>query len=805
VQPSSPGATEPSDAGSESTEESSERLLRIQRDLAIELGSSADLDGSLRAVLAAACSTEGVDCGGVYLIDRRSHELRLAQQRGLSAAFVAATTHYSLDSKNGRIVMQGEPVYIHFTELQALVTNRPELPYFAEGLRAFCSLPVFHQGELIGSLNVASHTYESIPAGSRRALEAIVSQIGGALARIKIEARYKDLLESLQDGVCDVDLHGRIRGSNHALRRMLGYDEEELVRLTFWAITPPRWHELERATLREQLQRHGRAAPFEKELVRRDGTVFPVETTVYRALGPDGSTSGHWAIVRDLSERRQAEEQLRSTAAMLRIVFDNAQDGFLLAYAGTRRFHSGNRRMCELLGCSMEELSTLRVDDIHPPEDLPQILENFARQISGDQPLSTDVPVCRRDGAVFYADILASPVTIGGERLLLGSFRDVTAQRAREAEIQRAERLESVGLLAGGIAHDFNNILTGITGHASLARRRAGADPELQRLLGETERAAMRARELTQQLLTFARGGAPVRLVASLADLVQEAAVFSLRGSETALELQLPADLWPVEMDRSQIGQVVQNLVINASQAMAGGGLVSILAANLEHHPPPLDPLPPGRYVRLTVRDRGCGIPPEDQARIFDPYFTTKEGGSGLGLAVCYSIVRKHAGRISVESTPGRGTSFHVALPASALPLAPPAPASSPVQPPRRRRILVMDDDEGVRSVAEQILTLLGQEVACAREGREALRLLQEARAGQRPFELVILDLTVPGGMGGLECLEELRQLDPTVPVVVSSGYANAPVLAEHQRYGLAGILAKPYRIEEVRELLARV
>ena len=398
-------------------------------------------------------------------------------------------------------------------------------------------------------------------------------------------------------------------------------------------------------------------------------------------------------------------------------------------------------------------------------------------------------------------EINATVVETRRGRRILTLCRDISERRRYELELQRTERLESIGILAGGIAHDFNNILVGVTGNMSLAGMCLDQPDAARGLLAEAEKAAFRARDLTQQLLTFSRGGMPVRRAAKVPELIRESAAFVLRGSPVTARFDLPDDLWSVEVDTGQISQVIQNIVLNAAQAMPGGGRVLVDARNVEPAPDAADARHRGRRVRISIADRGPGIPPESLRHIFDPYFTTKEKGSGLGLAVAYSIVRRHDGELTVDSDLGAGSTFHVFLPASDRTPADPR-AAKPGRFEGFGRVLVMDDDEGARTVAARLFGRLGYEVTPTEDGAEALRSFEAARRRGKPFDLVFLDLTVPGGMGGLECIPRLREIEPDVRVIVSSGYSTAAVMAQTGLHGVAGVLAKPYALEDLRSLL---
>jgi PAS domain S-box-containing protein len=383
-------------------------------------------------------------------------------------------------------------------------------------------------------------------------------------------------------------------------------------------------------------------------------------------------------------------------------------------------------------------------------------------------------------------------------------FQDVTEKQKLEAEMVKASRIESLGLLAGGIAHDFNNIMTGILGNISLARMFAPAEPKLQRRLEQAEKACLRARDLTQQLLAFAKGGNLLKRTASMSQLIDEAAELALRGSNVRSAIVHASDLWEVDLDPAQIKQVLNHLVRNAAESMPDGGVVRIRTENVSLTPQSPLPLPAGKYVKTVIEDLGIGNRPEQLAKIFDPYFGTALRSSGLGLATAYLIIKKHGGIIQVESELGVGTRFEVFLPVSTQAGAAPRPAL-PQLPSGSGRILVMDDDVAVRDLALAALSRLGYEVELASDGAETVRRYSEAQRAQRPFSAVILDLTVPGAMGAREALGQLTKIDPNVKAIVSSGYALDPAMANFREHGFSGSISKPYWMEDLAKILRQV
>ncbi|HZZ56236.1 MAG TPA: ATP-binding protein [Opitutaceae bacterium] len=380
----------------------------------------------------------------------------------------------------------------------------------------------------------------------------------------------------------------------------------------------------------------------------------------------------------------------------------------------------------------------------------------------------------------------------------------VTKEKAArlEAALTRASKLESLGVLAGGIAHDFNNLLTVVMGNLSLAKLDARLTAETQSLLEQGVEAAKQARGLTQQLLTFAKGGEPVRRSESLTELVRESTAFALHGSKSGCDFDFGAAVWAADVDRTQIGQVIHNIVINADQAMPEGGRIHIALRNRVVAAGMVPGLPAGRYVELTIEDTGPGIPAEQLSRIFEPYFTTKAQGNGLGLATVHSIVKRHKGHIAVDSERGRGTTFRIWLPAAAAAQPEvPTPAEAPAA--RTGRVLFMDDEAPIRTIAATVLKKMGMEVMAVADGAAAVQAYEEAlRAGQR-FDVVILDLTVPGGMGGAAAMAEMQRLDPQVKAIASSGYSSDPVMANYAAYGFSAIVPKPYQVSDLMKAVS--
>ncbi len=522
----------------------------------------------------------------------------------------------------------------------------------------------------------------------------------------------------------------------------------------------------------------------------------------------------------NITELKQAQQILAEEKEQLSVTLRSIGDGVITTDLSGKVVML-NRVAEELTGWVQNEAIGL------PITNMLELIDQTTRQSqvnpveevikSGQTILLSDhVMLITRDGTERLISDSCAPI-LDQQSRIIGAvlvFRDITEQKRADEELQKTSQLEALGVLAGGIAHDFNNLLAGILGFLdlidlSLNNEKAIEVAQVIDFIGEARKAAIRAKDLTFQLLTFARGGNPIRKLASLNQIIREATNFALHGRNVGVVFNLPERLWTVEVDSGQLGQVIQNLVINAAQAMPEGGFLTFSGGNLSLVKETITQLAPGKYVKVSLHDTGLGIPPETLAKIFDPYYTTKLGGSGLGLAVCYSIIKKHEGYITVESELGKGTTFHVYLPVSGNPeeldKPPVAPQRVLYSQDNKYRVLVMDDEPSLRDVLKRTLNRLGSEVEVAKNGGEAIQLYEAALKTGQPFDIVFLDLTVPGGMGGKQTLVRLRELDPQVKAVVCSGYSSDPILSNYQEYGFWDVLTKPFRIEDLVKVLRRV
>jgi len=538
---------------------------------------------------------------------------------------------------------------------------------------------------------------------------------------------------------------------------------------------------------------------FEWNHIRKNGKVFPVEVSL-TAVSTGDEILLH-TIWWDISERKRALEKLQESEERFRDLADMLPEAVFEIDTNMQLTYV-NQKAYELFGYTEEDFDRgLDSIDLLVPEDRERARGNLARRLRGEKIGSVEYSALKKDGTSF--PILHNIISIIKDREIVG-FRgiavDLTERKQAEEEILKLRKLESLGVLAGGIAHDFNNLLTGLFGNIELAKKFLPADHKSHKFLETAGRSMESATSLTTQMLTFAKGGDPIKETISIGAVIAETAQFSLRGSKVKLQTNITPDLWPVEADKGQLSQVISNLVINAQQAMPEGGTITISAENVAN--------PAGRQVQITVEDEGIGISPQYLDRIFDPYFSTKQRGSGLGLASTHSIITKHNGTINTASILNEGTTFIICLPVAAeeeKTTPEDSLAETYSTPAVAAHILILDDEELVREVIGAMLEELGHKVSYAVHGGEAIKKYQEAWQNNSPYDAVITDLTIPGGMGGQEAAREILQTDPQAKIIVSSGYATDPVMANYKDYGFQGRVVKPYHFAELKKVIERV
>jgi two-component system cell cycle sensor histidine kinase/response regulator CckA len=626
------------------------------------------------------------------------------------------------------------------------------------------------------------------------------------------EERFHLLITSSPLGFFDSDLLTGKSYYSPLWKAMLGYRPEEL------SDTHQTWLELlhseDRAAIiathtQRSFGESRRPFSYALRLRHKDGHYHWVQASGIDFFSSDGRMLRTLGFHADIHALKLAEEALETEKEFLGVTLASISDGVITTDAHGRITY---------LNAAAETLSGLRASEAM---GLP--IEEFYGKV-GAQPrrqadnpvravLATGLRAAPHDPAYLQAPgrperVIADNAAPISERQgqMTGAvlvFHDITDRHRAAEELQKAGRIESLGVLAGGIAHDFNNLLTAVLGNLSVARSGGSLSTRAVDALERAEKACWRARDLTGQLLTFSRGGDPVRKTLTLPPLIEQAIRNVVLNTPIQVEFQLEPNLPTVEADEGQFVQVLHNLGLNAVQAMPGGGMLRVRAQRVR---PGAEreslPLESSDYVEISLRDTGVGITPENLSKIFDPFFSTRSNGSGLGLAIAYSIIKKHEGAISVDSQPGAGATFRLYLPVSPQ-SPPPTDAQLPSgQPETGTRILFMDDDPDIRDLGGAILGLLGYEATLTRDGAEALAQYQAALGAHRPFAAVILDLTIPGGMGGKETMRRLREMDPGVRAIVSSGYSNDAVIADFRAHGFVAMVAKPYRMEDLARAL---
>lgn len=603
------------------------------------------------------------------------------------------------------------------------------------------------------------------------------------------------ILSRLQDGRC-ID-------ANEAYAQLVGFSREELAgrtttELNIW-LSPE-----ERKRAIAGLSPSGRGRDVEITLRRKDGSL---RLTV--ASAEVLTIEGEQCILSffyDITDHKQAEAAIAAEKERLAVTLRSIGDGVI-----TTDIRGAivimNRVAEELTGWSQNEAEGRPLEAVFSivNETTREPCENpIERVLSTGRivELANHALLTSRDGTERVIADSGAPImdrdgkTIG----VVLVFRDMTEKQKILDAMQRAAKLDSLGVLAGGIAHDFNNLLTGLFGYVELARS-VSKDARVIEYLEASLATMNRARALTMQLLTFAKGGAPAQKATPSIPFIQEAVGFALSGANVACHFSLGEDVWPCNIDKNQIAQVIDNIVINAQQAMPNGGFIEVAVRNLSVEEGEYPSLSKGRYVKVSIKDGGIGMPKDVMPRIFDPFYTTKTKGHGLGLATCYSIVSRHGGWIDVESEPGRGSTFYVYLPAATESVA--VNSAATVKQEGSGRVIVVDDEEVVRNTVGRMVEALGYTVVCARDGREAIDLyVRGTKAGQR-FAGMILDLTIRGGMGGREAVTEIRKLDKELPVFVASGYGDDPVMRNPVEYGFTGSIGKPFTITELADMLS--
>ncbi|WP_022852438.1 PAS domain-containing hybrid sensor histidine kinase/response regulator [Thermodesulfatator atlanticus] len=575
---------------------------------------------------------------------------------------------------------------------------------------------------------------------------------------------------------------------NPAFERITGYTLEELRKKKVWEIVHPDYQEMVKERVLARLRGEQPSPRYEIKIITKDGREKWIEISA--STYKEGDYFVGIGTFIDITEVKNYSQKLAETLTEYKAILQ-AFEGYIYTVSQGFRIRFANPKLEEKIGKKIVGLTCYETifarKEPCPWCSVPQVLEG--------QSVQKEIKIPKQDK---WYHVVATPLVYpDGERFFFHLMVDITQQKKTQQEYLRATKLESLSLLASGIAHDFNNFLTAILGNLSLLRLRLQKklSPKEEKLIKQAEKACLKAQGLTKQLLTFAKGGSPIKKAAPLKDLLEETISFCLRGSDITWELKVEDDLFLVDVDTVQFGQVVSNLVINAKQAMPQGGRLWVSAKNLVLDEPQ-GSLKPGKYVEISFRDEGKGIPEKYIHRIFDPYFTTKKEGSGLGLAICYSIVKNHGGHIEVFSKEGSGTTFKIYLPASKKEK---FDTPSLVQQEifkGQGKVLVFDDEETVRATLREGLELAGFQVEEAQDAQEVLK-----RAKDQTFDLAILDLTVPGGMGAKEIFPFLKSYNPKIKTILISGY----VLDYEKHKEFDAILKKPFTLQELFETIRKL
>jgi PAS domain S-box-containing protein len=833
-----------------------DKLTRVQRDLGVALHSAMDPDQALSLCLDAALRISGMDSGGIYLFDDATGEIRLGSHRGLSDEFVATAGYYGPDGPNAKLVAAREAIYTIHDDLDVPKDEN----CMDEGLRAVGVLPIVQENHVIGCLNVASHTSDDIPLLARRGLEGIASQIGSVIvgaravdALRRSEEKFRGFFNTTRDGIIITTTEGIAEDANPAFLEMIGYTLDEFRGMNLRDVTPEQWHERDHEAFRAQVVVKGFADEYEKEYVRKDGSVFPASVRAWRLSGETGERGLNWAIVRDITERKAAEE--------VQSVLSNISG----AVGGTDTLE-------ELLGIIREQLGRLMdttnfyvalyddetglytfpyhvdIRDETPTE--PMRLENsvtdFVRR-TGESCLidertqerlesEEEITVYGDDSCIWLGMPLKSTrgvfgvvvvqnyeeSELYGERelelmrfvsgnisLVIERKKAEEERRGLEDQVRHTQKLESLGVLAGGIAHDFNNLLTGVLGNADLALMDLGMSAAARLSIEAVREAAVRAAELSGQMLAYSGRGRFITEPVDLNELIRGMQQLLIASTSTNADVNysLASDLPPIAGDATQLQQVIMNIILNASDAIGDqNGRVAVTTgaawfdSSFLAETRTSEQLPEGQYVYIEVRDSGIGMDDETLSKIFDPFFSTKFTGRGLGLAAVLGIVRSHNGGITVESVPDEGTTFRVLLPARPDAVSEGTDRQETVEQTQTEStvqkdqhmdgtVLLVDDEAVVRQVTQRMLERAGFSVLTASDG---LKALDAYRKNSDDIVCVLLDLTMPN-MGGDETFRELLRIRPDVRVIMSSGYGEREVIERFMDQGLAGYIQKPY------------
>ncbi len=622
------------------------------------------------------------------------------------------------------------------------------------------------------------------------------------LARDEIQA----IFESVGLGLLVVDPDLKIVAQNRKIKELFHEKENNSEGKFCYELTCKHQSKIQDCTAREVFEKN--------RLVEKHH--WKCQDTTFHVIGAPIKDSEGKPILAvlsyyNISEQLKQEEEREKERELLRITLEGINEG-ILSLDQNGAIILANSAAEDILEQKKEELIGKQIEDLNfckklVFQDKQVFYPEFSKQLQpyqGSMCIHCDSEEGKQILEIYQIPLLFSEKIKSTTVLII---RDITENLRIEREMLNFEKLESLSILAGGIAHGFNNILTSVMSSIDLARMNLDNRDESETYLNYADTALDQARKLVKQLSVFAKGGSPIKEVTSLRELFHEVIQFSLDGSNVKHELSISNDLWLVHIDVAQFGQVINNLLLNSLQAMSGGGTIRLKADNyIKTAGDKGIPIPNGRYVKLLIEDTGTGIEEQNLKRIFDPFFSTRPGSSGIGLASAYSIVKRHYGHIAVKSKPGTGTTFTIYLPATRSMN---AEGEKKVKEEKKKRdkirIMIVDDDEMILKSTGKLLKLMGYYVDTATNGETGIKIMKENLAENIHYDLVILDLVIPGGMGGVETLKHLREIAPDIKAVVSSGYSDEEVLGNYSEYGFNGIVPKPYKSAELQDEINKV
>jgi len=796
------------------------------------LTSTLDLDVVLQNITESAANILKLETAAIYLFENDKLYLG-ATTPPLPKDFPDSYRHAALiDHPHIQKVLEtGQPVLVPDTETEKLTPAERGICE-VRGLRSILYIPLTSKNQTIGVLIPAFtkkpgvFTENDVEICCTLSHQAALAIINAQLHRNVLQyarelesriAERKQAEEALKESreqfstvvekspisMALVNMKGDIEYINLKAIETFGYLPQDIPNMDSWWMRayPDK-------TYRDQVMTQWMELVNEALLNKHE-----IEKREYHVTCMDGAVKivliyGVWigdkvlAVFDDITELKLAEKALRSSEYRFRTIIEQAPTGIQVVDMETRKVVYANPAICKVLGYTEQEFRSFPVTELVVDDAPLKPVEEFDQHIRSEMQIS-ERTFRRKDGSLVRMSIHSVPMEISGRPCLVGFLSDISEKHLLEQERLKTQKLEAVGTLAGGIAHDFNNLLQGIFGYISLAKLAKDNRDKSLEALEQAEQALHMTVRLTNQLLTFSKGGKPIKKTLVLHPIIDIAAKFALSGSRTNFRLKADDGLWKVDVDEGQIGQVIQNIVLNADQAMPDPGTIQIAAKNVRL-PGPNYPqtLTHGKYVEITITDTGLGIQDKYLRRIFDPYFTTKEKGSGLGLATSYSIIKNHNGEIDVRSELGKGATFLIYLPATIAVKHEEPTKLAALTPGKKGRVLVMDDESFILNIAGELIKTLGHEVAFATNGTEALEKYHEAKRSGQPFDIAILDLTIRGGMGGVETVKRLLEADPQVKAVVSSGYSDDAAIANYQEQGFKAVLKKPYSVDKLQDVL---